>query len=366
MKHYLAGLFVLLASCGAPPPSDTMRLHRATAELSEDESSFLVHEVSTGAQHSCALTLDGRVACWGANTGGALGDGTQVHRTRPVWVEGVRFALDVDAGATQTCAQIEGGEVSCWGGAAPGEAGERVPLRGVRAALRQVAVGQRVCALDYRGEAYCWPEDNEGSPEPLHLNAPGQIIDAGIDRVCVLTGPRHAYCFEYGAFDTPQHSELRAATQLAVSGDHACITGQGDVRCWGANAHGQLGSDDASEGAEHGVRVDLPERPTHVTTGWAHSCVTTGIGNVFCWGDGSRGQLGHGSRESSAVPVRVEGFTSPVIRVAAGQGHTCAVQSDRRVFCWGQNDHGQLGNGTREDSLRPVPVDARSLVDSSR
>ena len=249
--------------------------------------------------------------------------------------------------------------MTCWGGADAGEPGRRISLEGAPAALRQVAVGQRVCGLDYRGEARCWPADLSGEPELLHLSAPGRLMDAGIARVCVLTGPNDAYCFDYDALGASHHSPLRAATQLAVSGDHACITGQGEVRCWGDNTHGQLGGD-AADGNE-GVTVALPERPTHVTTGWAHSCATTALGSVYCWGDGSHGQLGHGSRDSSAQPVKVEGFSAPVIRVAAGRGHTCAVQSDRRVLCWGQNDLGQLGNGTQEDSLVPVLVDSSHL-----
>lgn len=347
-------LIGFVSGCGAgsgAPPS----LGIPTVVPAPHASAFTVHEVTTGRSHSCALTLEGEVACWGQNTGGALGDGTHVNRHRPAWAQGVRFALDVDAGADHTCAQLEGGRVVCWGGERAGEAGSPVELRGSRVTLRQVAVGQRVCGLDYRGEALCWGDSLGDAPTPLSLGGAGQILDAGVQRVCVLMGPRRAQCYAYADLSRALPVHLEAATQLAVSGDHACVTGQGEVRCWGNNEHGQIGDGTLVAPAEP-VRVELPDRATHVTTGWSHSCATTAPGAVFCWGNNDHGQLGTGSRESTASPVRVEGFNAPVIRVAAGMGHTCAVQADRRVFCWGDNEFGQVGVASRDDQLRPTEV----------
>lgn len=95
-----------------------------------------------------------------------------------------------------------------------------------------------------------------------------------------------------------------------------------------------------------------------VATGGYHTCAISRSGAVFCWGDNSYGQLGDGTTVSRTLPVRVGGLTGSFVSVSAGEGHTCALDTEGQVFCWGSNNFGQLGIGSWIDSREPVLVKA--------
>ncbi len=78
-------------------------------------------------------------------------------------------------------------------------------------------------------------------------------------------------------------------------------------------------------------------------------------GTVQCWGDNDNGELGNGTTTNSSVPVTVSGITNATA-VASGMYHTCVVLNDGTLQCWGDNSYGELGNGTTTDSSVPVTV----------
>jgi alpha-tubulin suppressor-like RCC1 family protein len=78
---------------------------------------------------------------------------------------------------------------------------------------------------------------------------------------------------------------------------------------------------------------------------WHHTCAALLNGSLRCWGNNSHGQLGNGTLSSSAVPVAVRDFTGAVA-VGCGERHSCALSSAGVVRCWGDNTDGQLGDGT--------------------
>ena len=138
---------------------------------------------------------------------------------------------------------------------------------------------------------------------------------------------------------------------------------------WGNNAYGQLGNDSATDsGVPVAVRADsgvLAGRTlTAIVAGWQHSCAVAD-GKVFCWGDNEYGQLGNDSTADSAVAVAVNTLGvlngKTVTAIAAGEFHTCAV-ADGKAYCWGWNPSGQLGNDSTADSHVPVAVEADSGV----
>jgi alpha-tubulin suppressor-like RCC1 family protein len=92
--------------------------------------------------------------------------------------------------------------------------------------------------------------------------------------------------------------------------------------------------------------------------GWdeGHTCALTSAGAVLCWGENKFGQLGDGTTVHRASPVLVKGLSGPVVAIAAGGLHTCALTVAGGVECWGNNVNGQLGDGTGKDSLSPVHV----------
>ncbi|MBK9232333.1 MAG: hypothetical protein IPO15_16155 [Anaerolineae bacterium] len=145
-----------------------------------------------------------------------------------------------------------------------------------------------------------------------------------------------------------------AAIGAAVNAgaDHTCaVTADGGVKCWGVNDRGQLG-DGTTE--QRGAPVDvsgLMSGVVAVSAGRGHTCALTTAGGVKCWGSNEFGQLGDGTGAAQLTPVDVVGLTAGVTAISAGGEHTCALTTAGGPKCWGNNIHGQLGDGTTEERL---------------
>lgn len=149
----------------------------------------------------------------------------------------------------------------------------------------------------------------------------------------------------------------------AVAGGlaHTCaISHRGHVWCWGENFQGQLG-DGTTRGKLVPTRVvDLEGRFTAISTGQRHSCALSEAGRVYCWGANDDGQLGDGTTMPSARLIEVRGLGANVSTISLGLFHSCAIARNGRVRCWGANERGQLGIGTTEESSRIETVSGLS------
>lgn len=140
----------------------------------------------------------------------------------------------------------------------------------------------------------------------------------------------------------------------------------GQVRCWGYNAFGQLGDGGTADSTRPVVVLATSGRSpltgaTRLSSGWSHSCVVVSGGQIRCWGDNSQGQLGDGTTTDRLRPVAVRtpsgtANLTGIAEVSAGGYFTCARKTNGQARCWGSNFYGQLGNGTTTDSTRPVTV----------
>ncbi|HMJ10608.1 MAG TPA: choice-of-anchor D domain-containing protein [Polyangiaceae bacterium] len=201
-------------------------------------------------------------------------------------------------------------------------------------------------------------------------------LSAGFDRTCARLASGNVRCWggnsAYGALGYGNTARIGDDEFPAAAGDvnvggsvvqvstghsHTCaVLSGGNVRCWGSSANGALGyanpltiGDDEPPAAAGAVRVG--GSVTQVTAGM-HTCALLTSGNVRCWGSGSYGSLGYGNTTTvgyydhpeSAGDVAVGG---PVVQIAAGEAHTCALLSTGSVRCWGYGLNGQLGYGNR-------------------
>ncbi len=151
---------------------------------------------------------------------------------------------------------------------------------------------------------------------------------------------------------------IATAVQAVSAGMyHTCaITTAGTVQCWGWNDHGQLGQaiPDPVVAMAPAVVPGL-SKVVQIAGGASFTCALTSDKVVKCWGYNSVGQLGDGTRTDSVTPVTVSGL-SDVTKIVAGLHHACALTDAGAVKCWGYNEYGQLGNDTTEASSTPVQV----------
>lgn len=330
-----------------------------------------VVSVSAGSAHSCALTRAGDVHCWGLNASGQLGDGTTGGGGLPVRVAGLDGpAVAVSAGIGHTCAVTRDGAVWCWGSNDSGQLGDGrafsaewdpaldrrtapVRVRGLTVPAVDVAAGlSSTCALTVAGGVECWGDNYWGQlgdgvgpmPEVKESDMPPDLRRSSPAPVAGLSG----------------------VVALSSGVQHACaLTGAGRVWCWGMNDRGELGVDAPTARGVPGEVPGLPAGVTAISAG-THTCAQTGDGAVACWGPNDSGQLGDGTGARdraldvegpgplSARPVAVAGLAA-ASGVSAGSSHTCATVAGSTT-CWGSNSRGQLGDGTTRAHGGPVTV----------
>jgi alpha-tubulin suppressor-like RCC1 family protein len=151
-------------------------------------------------------------------------------------------------------------------------------------------------------------------------------------------------------------SGLTRAIAIAAGEAHTCaVLDDGEVQCWGYNSTSQLG-DGTTTDSPTPVTVLLSARATGIAAAERYSCAVDDRGSAWCWGDDDSGLLGDGARgRHRRTPVAVTGI-SQAIAVSSSDTHSCVLLGDGSVQCWGNNECGELGNGTLAGSLLPVQV----------
>jgi alpha-tubulin suppressor-like RCC1 family protein len=145
--------------------------------------------------------------------------------------------------------------------------------------------------------------------------------------------------------------------EIALGYYHKCaLRADHTVDCWSVdNSDGQLGRTSGSvSDLDPAPVVDLSD-VAELGAGFLHTCAILSDRSVRCWGDNQYGQLGDGTNTDSITPRTVMQLQD-VKQVAGGEYHTCAVLNDGSVYCWGDNRNSQLGNGTQTSSSVPVRV----------
>jgi len=368
-----------------------------------------VVSLSVGAVHSCAVTNRGIAKCWGSNWAGELGDGTTISQSTPVTVTNLSEGVQsISAGEIYTCAVTNGGGVKCWGNNGHGQLGigatdnvsTPVGVINLDAGVESVKANLvHTCALLVNGKMKCWGNgdhgalgnEGAGSKTPVdvkNLVSDVQAISLGNKFTCAVTTGEGLQCWGFNELgQLGNGTTTNSSVPIAVTGlsdgvtsissniSHTCaiVNGvvNGQVKCWGKNIF-----DDQSTGnflnSLVPVDVVMEEQPVEppttpldtvplsnvkqVSMGVWHACALTNDGEVLCWGGNQWGQLGNGTRMPSLIPVKVLGLPDEIISVGTGEDHTCVLTSSGDVKCWGSNYMGQLGNGTTTGNFRPVDV----------
>jgi hypothetical protein len=139
------------------------------------------------------------------------------------------------------------------------------------------------------------------------------------------------------------------------------LTTAGGVKCWGDNFFVQLGDGTTTDRLTPVDVVGLSSGVVALAAGDTHTCAVTAAGGVKCWGNNNLGQLGDGTTVARSIPTDVVGLTSGVASVAAGGTHSCALTTAGALKCWGSNFLGQLGDGSTDDHHTPALIIASGV-----
>ena len=351
--HVLLSLSLLGLTLACREDAESPTEPASPPALAATAAALVFAQVSAGSTHTCGVTSDNRLFCWGANYAGQLGDGTTTKRFAPVPVGGALRFRQVGAGYASTCGIATDYRAYCWGSNEWGQVGDGTrnphltPVAVTGGHLfRQIQISWvQTCAVTYSGDrAFCWGTNTSGQLGIGNNTGPEMLV---------ASDGRH---FSYS---TRPVAVLGGLTFRHVTSGvtHTCgVTTDNRVFCWGANRYGQVGDSSAGWFKFKPVRVAGNRQYRQVDAGQDYTCAVTTGNRAFCWGHGQFGVLGTGSESSSRYPKPVSGGLSfERISATDGGARTCAETTANRAYCWGQNN-GTLGDGTTTSRLTPVAV----------
>ncbi len=315
-------------------------------------------DVSAGGGHSCAIHEDGatgdrRLYCWGGNRYGQSADPTsRLIVFTPRQVDANIDWTSVSAGGNHTCAirkdnadDIDNPDADtlwCWGDNTFGQLGvataasaepspQLIEVGGVAPAWKQVAAAERhTCAIQSDGTLWCWGDNSYGQLGQGDTVPSSQPLQVGLD------------------------SDWR---QVSAFGPHTCAVKEDDsLWCWGNNVYGQLGIAEVGHQLSP-TRIDSDVAFVTVTTGQFHTCALDSDNDSHCWGLNAEGQLGIAAIPDYISPAQYNKASWKA--VASGEDFTCGIKEDDSLWCGGINGVGQLGDRT------PINRSAAVAVESS-
>ena len=373
-------------------------------------------KIACGRDHTCAILDEGSVVCWGNSGSGRLGNGRAGYVCRgwnddtcgenliPVNLGSGRRAIDIAAGYDWTCAVLDDGGVHCWGENSygvlgydmnkfghlgddplePGGVADPIYFPGGKAVKVYGTKHTRCVILDV-GDVVCWGASSANGEIP-NSHGVGYVgwtnpthWSLQDDYPPIDLGGRKAFALAAGGGSANQF-------QCAMLSAADCDVCRDEIRCWGANGHGQLGYGDTRTrgivdgdfardvvdlgaigvhpafevgGYERAAEPTPPDAIEALTVCGFSTCAIVALGRVVCWGRDNAGQLGafKGSdvySAAEAVPVffgydeshgPARDYTFFAKQVSCGDEAACAILEDESLACWGTNIAGQLGIG---------------------
>lgn len=378
--------------------------------------------IDLGGDFACGIASNDLAYCWGANAAytNQLGNNTNVSSLVPtaVYAAGVlsgKTIKSLSTGQSSTCSIASDDKAYCWGGNADNALGSTTPGQSLvpvsvytsgslsGKTIKSISSGiSYSCAIASDDQLYCWGYNGSGQlgdGSTTSKQYPGIIdnsnvlsgktikaVSAGDSSTCVIASDDKAYCWGgnyYGQLGDGTTNDSLSPVAVSTSGllsgktiktisvgrNYACaIASDNKIYCWGNGYFGTLGNNQNNE---------VNEMPVAVYTGGAlsgktvisistfefHMCAITSDSKVYCWGRNTEGQVGDNTTTDRSYPVAV--YTSGVLngkaiaRLATGGftgRFTCAIDSNNQSYCWGLNTYGQLGNNSTTQSLFPVAV----------
>lgn len=299
--------------------------------------------ITAGANHTCGIkAADNTLYCWGWNHYGQLGDGRNLPRPTPAKIGAETDSwLEVKIGFNHTCA---------------------------------------IKASD--NKLYCWGYNRFGQLGDgtlVNRSIPTKIgddtwvgITAGYAHACGIKADKKLYCWGDNSsgqlgdgtnaksnVPTKVGSDTDSWIKIAAGDEHTCgIKADNSLYCWGDNSFGELGDSTtankkvpAKAGAEadRWIAVEVGGE-----SGYSYTCGIKTDGKLYCWGSNNNGKLGDGTAGNRLVPTQIG--DDKWLEITTGLVHTCGIKADKKLYCWGENSYGQLGDGTTVKKDVPAKI----------
>ena len=352
----------------------------------------LFYQIDAGASHSIAISKNGRVFGWGLNSSGQLGDDSVTQRLTPVSVFGAAKTFCTISGSDSHSLAIDkNGRAWAWGTNTLGQLGDnsatsrRTPIRvlgDIKTFCQISAATQHSLAIDKNGSAWGWGYNRFGRLGNNSLTSQRTPVSvAGQQKTFCAISAGNAYSFAIDKYGNAWGWGLNLVGQLgdgtptsrltpvsvagakktfckisAGYGQTIAIDKYGRGWGWGYNARGQIGDNSITCRSTPVSIAGAVKTFCAVSAGGSHSLAIDKNGKAWAWGNNIYGQLGDNSTTSRLTPVSIAGAAKTFCAINAGGSHSLAIDKNGRLWAWGINSQGQLGDNSITSRLTPVRV----------
>ena len=404
LKKYFAPLFLLLF--GFVPLTFSINIYYNTESETYNNSLNKIVDVALGDSHSLVLTEDKQVYSWGRNNYGQLGQDTQesfiaVPRniTSNFDLENGEYIVSIEAGGHNSAAISSTGDLYTWGSNAYGQIGngendkahsyipEKITIEdnGEVKEIKEISIGSNhSIALTSENKLYVWGDNQFGqlgngttthssTPIPMDLSSINNEViievETGENHNAILTDENNIFMWgdnkdkqindseeneiitEPIEINENNYFDSETISSISLGGMHSMVLTEesGNLYAWGSNSTGQLGLGIVDETIEEPTLNENfnDEKIIMVSNGHLHSVAISENGNIYSWGNNSSGQLGIGNKNAENKPIKINSISSPnnaYSKVFLGSYHSMILTSDNKLYVWGKNEFGQLGN----------------------
>jgi len=296
-----------------------------------------VRQIACGSGHTVVLTTEGEVYTWGRGDDGRLGHGDNGWKYVPRLAQSLigKVIVQVTCGSYHTAAVANNGDLYTWGGGMYGKLGHGNENGHSGPRRVESLLGVNISQIA------C------GSRHTAVISSSGALYTWG-DKENGVAGHGDSEGHQY----TPKLLEKLAekrVVQLSACGFHTgCLADNGEIYTWGEGKFGRLG-----HGVERNchsprlVEVLLGKKPKQIACGGFHTAVVTEDGKMYTFGGGEHGQLGHGDKVNKVRPTAVQALEGLFVsQITCGWSHSVALSSRGTIYTWGNGDHGKLGHGS--------------------
>jgi alpha-tubulin suppressor-like RCC1 family protein len=322
-----------------------------------------VISIALGESFGCALQGTKTVVCWGQGDSGQLGNGKEVSTNAPESLVVVTTSQpatvladihSIAAGDHHACGLNGSKKIRCWGSNSHKQLAHATKTESAIAInltpgnVQSIAAGGlHTCLVGDKNRASCWGGNTSGQ---LGIDKDDETAVSKVNKV---------------KYSDPMKSWEEASKGITAGGLHTCMwrVNVSDASqlgsCWGTNSKGELGYGGSFSSSLVAKKVSFVEAEglgvvipvtgiLDMSAGKHHTCARIAINDdvkTICWGDNGSGQLGNGSSQSFDTSAVYVNTSHSFTQIAAGGAHTCGLTDTGYVYCWGDNEQGQLGTG---------------------
>ena len=354
--------------------------------------------ISVGSNISCANAVNGKVYCWGS---GGFGDPSITKSLVPIEVKNISKIKKLSVGSSDICAIDSTGKAYCWGSSSVTPKLVNTDNLNPSKKIIDISIGSsHKCIQTSDNKLYCWGKNNYGQlgdgtieyrSKPVNVSVIGnniKLVSISNEYSCAIADDSKVYCWGnniiaqlgYGYQDNNSHLTPTNVIDfesfinfdikyLSSKSDSSCvISNDNHIYCWGDNYENKLGSSDTNMIHEYPLPVDKSgefglKNIKYASVGAANTCSISTDNEAYCWGSNWLGQLGDGtSGYKTYVPHKVSTVNlstdEKFSKISTGYHHSCAISSLYKVYCWGENTVGQIGNNgpNNVNVLTPTPI----------